>query len=150
MSVHGVPSETSPVGDWAKICICCGRPLDRTGTRLPELTFFADDRTVSRQGVTVRLTPAVFLLFEELVHAYPGGLTYAQLWDRAYGDRPEIDWPGHKVLEVHIWKLRKALAPLRIAIPSAFSAGTYRLGQVAPRAEQKPQKRGLFGGPPPH
>lgn len=65
-------------------------------------------------------------MFEELVHALPGGRTAPRLFDDIYGDRLDWDQPCAKTLAVQVSKLRRILRPLGLGITYATWA-EYRL-----------------------
>ena len=62
-------------------------------------------KTVSRRGLSLKLSPTSWQLLEVLMRAYPGVVTKQKLEAAIWGDTP----PDSDSLKVHMFHLRKAV-----------------------------------------
>lgn len=85
-------------------------------------------------GPVVHLTHHEWLIAAALVAAYPRRVSRSEMHEHLYGER-EDGGPFDGVIDVHIYALRKRLAPTGIRVVSVYTHGwTVVLPDVAARA----------------
>src|SRR5690606_26552364 len=73
--------------------------------RLPGVSFDPGTFMVRADGHELELSGTAARIFEELMKAYPGFLSYEQIQDKVWGER-EVDM---NTLRTHVYFLRKLL-----------------------------------------
>lgn len=110
------PGATSKAGDAR--CPVCERDVDEAAIHLDEGRGIA-----TRGGTLVRLTPAHLSLLNILLARMPSTVSKVGLYTQYTGANLREYEPAPKIIDVQICKLRKAIAPLGLAILTRWGTG---------------------------
>lgn len=98
-------------------CPCCGGVLDKK-----EL-IISDGGMVTYNGKTVHLPSSEIAILSLLAGKWPHMVSKQSIYDELYGHR--LDDIDPKGIDVRIYRMRKALAPIGVLIGTCWGEGWY-------------------------